>query len=135
MHTCRNSSFDNLTNCFTIHEMYDCQCIILKEMNIVFVTLSICSIVNNLISTSSWRNRNKYYRIQIQKLFSSKDTSTYWKFKNKSLNCFKHQINIVVVLLSCRYFYHYWSVCWVNKVLMKLLYFFAKGQHSVRSIF
>ena len=35
----------------------------------------------------------------------------------KSLTCFKHQINITVVLLSCGSFFKYWSVFWMNGVL------------------
>ena len=31
----KHSSSDNLTNSFTIHEMYDCQCIIVKELNVI----------------------------------------------------------------------------------------------------
>ena len=38
----KNSFSDNLTSSFTIHEMDDCQCMILKEINI-FVSLIIVS--------------------------------------------------------------------------------------------
>ena len=30
-----------------------------------------------------------------------KETFTYWKFNDKSLSCFKPQINIIFVLLFC----------------------------------
>ena len=38
----KNSFSDNLTSSFTIHEMDDCQCMILKEINI-FASLIIVS--------------------------------------------------------------------------------------------
>ena len=36
----RNTSSDNLTNILTIYEMYDCYCMILKKINMKFVSLS-----------------------------------------------------------------------------------------------
>ena len=49
---CQNS-FDDLRKFFVIHKMYDCLCIIMKEINIVFVSVIICSIADNLINTST----------------------------------------------------------------------------------
>ena len=40
--------------------------------------------------------RKKYHGMQIQKLFFRKETSTYWKRKNKIFTCFHHQIDIIV---------------------------------------
>ena len=48
----KNTSSDNLTNSFTIHEMDDFRCVILKKENIS-VSLAICPIVDNLINTST----------------------------------------------------------------------------------
>ena len=101
-----------------IHEMYGCQCMILKEIKIIFVSVIACSIVGNLINTSTWRKRNK--KVLINKKW--KETFTYWKFKDTSLSCFKHQINIIVALLfyavevsstSNQYFklIEYWQNC------------------------
>ena len=36
----RNTSSDNLTNTLTIYEMYDCYCMMLKKINMKFVSLS-----------------------------------------------------------------------------------------------
>ena len=71
MFTSSNSFSDNLTSSFTIHEMNDYQCVILKEINVI-VSLIICLIVNNFINKSTKRKRNKNHGKQIQKLF-------YWK--------------------------------------------------------
>ena len=49
----KNSSSDNLTNSFTIHEMYGCECMTLKEMNIILVFLMICSFIDSIIDTSA----------------------------------------------------------------------------------
>ena len=48
----KNSS-DNLTKSYMIYEMYGCQCMILKEINIIFVSVIMCSIFGNLINTST----------------------------------------------------------------------------------
>ena len=63
--------------------MYGYQCMILKEINIILVSVVICSIVDNLINTSTWRKRNKCYSPLIQKWFVWKEISTCWQFKNK----------------------------------------------------
>ena len=60
-----------------IHKMYGCLCIILKEINIVFVSVIICSIADNLINTSTWSEINKYYSVLIQKYFLWKETFTF----------------------------------------------------------
>ena len=73
---------------FMIHKMYGCLCIILKEINIVFLSVIICSTADNLINTSTWRKRTKYYSVLIQKCFLCKETSTYWKFKDKIFKMF-----------------------------------------------
>ena len=51
--------------------MDDCQCVILKEIN-VFLSLIICPIVNNLINTSTSRKRNKYHGYKFKNYFSEK---------------------------------------------------------------
>ena len=48
----KNSS-DNLTKSYMIYEMYGCQSMILKEINIIFVSVIMCSIFGNLINTST----------------------------------------------------------------------------------
>ena len=73
---------------FMVHKMYDCLCIILKEINIVFVSVIICLIADNRINTSTWRERNKYCSVLIQKRFLWKETSAYWKFKDKIFKFF-----------------------------------------------
>ena len=55
-----NTSSDNLTKSFMIHEMYGCQGMILKEIKTIFVYMIICSSVGNLINTSTRKKRNKY---------------------------------------------------------------------------
>ena len=71
---CENIS-DNLTKTFRIHEMYGCQCMILKGINIVLVSVIICSIVDSLINTSTLRERRQV--LLIQKWFLWKETSSY----------------------------------------------------------
>ena len=48
----KNSS-DNLTKSYMIYDMYGCQSMILKEINIIFVSVIMCSIFGNLINTST----------------------------------------------------------------------------------
>ena len=57
---------------FMIQKMYGFLCIIRKEINIVFVSVIICSIADNFINTSTWRERNKYYSVLIQNTFCEK---------------------------------------------------------------
>ena len=76
----------------------------IKEINVIFVSVITCSVAGNLIVTSTWRRRNKYYSVLIQKYFLAKETSTYWKLKDNSLSCFKYQSTIV--FLSCEGFFH-----------------------------
>ena len=72
-----------------IHEtLYGCQCMILKETNIIFVSVIIFSVADNLIITDTWRKWSKYYGILIQKFFLWKETSTYWKIKDKIFKLF-----------------------------------------------
>ena len=71
-----------------IHEMYGCQCMILKKIKIIFVSLIICSVVGNLNNTSAWRKRIK-------------DVSLIENLRIKSLSCFKHQMNIIIVFFPC----------------------------------
>ena len=73
---------------FMVHKMYDCLCIILKEINIDFVSVIICLIADNRINTSTWGERNKYCSVLIQKRFLWKETSAYWKFKDKIFKFF-----------------------------------------------
>ena len=84
-----------------VHKMYGCPYIILKEINIVFLSVIICSIADNLINTSTWKERNKYYSVLIQKWFLWKETSTYWKFKDKIFKLFwaLNQHNCCVIVL------------------------------------
>ena len=82
----KNSS-DNLINTFTIHEMCDCQCMILKEINIIFVSVIICSIVDN--SSHPLEGKEKSITVLIQKCFFWKETSTYWKFKDNIFKLFR----------------------------------------------
>ena len=87
---------------FMIHKMYGCLCITLKEIDLVFVSVIICSIADNLINTSIWRERNKYYSELIQKrFFCEKKLPLIQNLRTKYSSCFKDQININVVLLSC----------------------------------
>ena len=88
---------------FMIHKMYSCLCITLKEIDLVFVSVIICSIADNLINTSIWRERNKYYSELIQKcFFCEKKLPFIQNLRIKYPSCFKNQINMNVVLLSCR---------------------------------
>ena len=60
---------DNLSNSFLIHEINGCSYMILKEVHVIFVSMIICSIVDHLINTSTWRKRSKHYSVLIQKAF------------------------------------------------------------------
>ena len=57
-HAYTKNGSDNLGKSYTIHEMYECQCMLLKEANI-FVSMIIVSIVEDLINTSTWKKRKK----------------------------------------------------------------------------
>ena len=72
-----------------IHEMYACKYMILKEIHITFVSMIICSIADHLIIRYTWRKRNKYYSVLIQKCFLWKETSTYGTFKDKIFKLFE----------------------------------------------
>ena len=87
---------------FMIHKMYGCLCITLKEIDLVFVSVIICSIADNLINTSIWRERNKYYSELIRKyFFCEKKLPLIQNLRVKYPSCFKDQITINAVLLSC----------------------------------
>ena len=73
----KNGFYDNLTSSFTIHEMDDCQCVILKEIN-VLVSLIICPIANNLINTST------YYRVSNRR--GGRNKGGGWKISAKIIN-------------------------------------------------
>ena len=79
---------------FMIHKMYGSLCLILKELNFVFVSVITCSIDDNLINTSTWRKRNRYYNVLIKKFLFIEN------LRIKFLSIFQHQINITVMLLS-----------------------------------
>ena len=67
----------------SLHDSWNgCQCMILKEINIS-LSVIICSIVGNLMNISIWKKRNKHYSVLVQKCLFWKETSTYWKFKDK----------------------------------------------------
>ena len=76
---------DNITHSFTMNKMYHYQYMKLKEINIVFVSSIVCLIIDNLINTSIWRKRNKYYNINLTILLFWKESFTYWKCKDKIL--------------------------------------------------
>ena len=71
----KNSS-DNSAKYFMVREMYGCPCMI-KKINFIFVSVIICSVADNLIITSTWRRRNKYYSVLIQKCF---EWMEYWLY-------------------------------------------------------
>ena len=124
---------DHLTQSFMIYEMCGYQCMITKGIHIIFVSMTICSIAKALIITYTWRKRNKYYSVLIQKYFCEKKLPFIENLRIKSLSCFKHQINIIV-LLSCAVEMSSTSnQCF--GVLIVLQHFLAKLQHSVKSIF
>ena len=54
--------------------MDDCQHVMLKEIN-MFVSMKVCSIVINLINTSTRSKRNEDHGMKIQKLFFLKKKS------------------------------------------------------------
>ena len=78
-----------------IHEMYGCQCMIMKEIKIIFVSMIICSTVGSLINTSPEGKETSIDKKNEKKL------PLIENLRIKSLSCFKHQINIIVVVLSC----------------------------------
>ena len=60
----------------------------LKKRKIMFVSLIICFIFDNLIYTPTPRKRKKSFSIQIRKNFFENQTFTYLKFKDKVYNLF-----------------------------------------------
>ena len=56
--------------------MDDCQHVMLKEIN-MFVSMKVCSIVINLINTSTRSKRNEDHGMKIQKLFFLTKKITY----------------------------------------------------------
>ena len=73
-----------------IHEMYICQvCMILKEINVIYIFVTIFSIVHSLINSPNWRKRNKYYSVLTQKFFLVKRTFPYWNLKDKLFKLLK----------------------------------------------
>ena len=80
---------------FMIHKIYGSLCVILKELNFVFVPVKICSIADNVINTSNWRKRNSYCNVLIRKCLFIEN------LRIKFLSFFQHQISITVMLLSC----------------------------------
>ena len=124
---------------FMIHKMYDCLCIILNEINIVFVSVIICSIADYLINIYTWRERNKYYSVLIQKCFLWKEIFSYWKFKDKN-DFFEHPIFFNQHFFNCCVIVLWKFLPLVISLLSEwsidnLQYFLAKFRHSVRSIF
>ena len=99
-----------------------CGCLTLNKIHIELVSLIICSINDNVTKTSLSPS------LEVEK----KKCITYSKFNNfvylnrnshllkilrtKSLTRFKHQINVTVVLLSCRSFFQNQSICWKNRI-------------------
>ena len=81
------SIHETLTNSCTILDMDDCRCVILKEIN------NFVSLIASLI-------------FKFKSIFSKKKLPLIENLRIKSLNCFKHQINIIVVILSCGSFFH-----------------------------
>ena len=91
-----------------IHEMHGCQCMILKEIKIIFASMIICSIVGNPTHPPEGKV------LSINNLKNEKKLPLTENLRVKSLSCF--QINKIVFVLCC------------GGVL-------GKPQHSVRSIF
>ena len=60
---------------------------ILKEIRRIFASMIICSVAEHLIITYTWNK--KYYSVTMQKCFLWKETSTYWKFKDRIFKLFK----------------------------------------------
>ena len=72
----------------SLHDSWNgCQCMILKEINIS-LSVIICSIVGNLMKISFWKKRSKHYSVLVQEYLFWKETSTYWKFKDKIVKLF-----------------------------------------------
>ena len=92
-----------------IHEMHGCQCMILKEIKIIFVSMIICSIVGNPTHPPEGKETS------INNLKNEKKLPLTENLRLKSLSCFKHQINKIVFVL------------WCGGVL-------GKPQHSVKSV-
>ena len=84
-----------------------------NEVGIKLAPLIIFSVNNNLTNTSSTPppevEKTVLYIVHSIILCTSTffvpQTSIYWKLRIKSLTCFKYQINITVVLLSCGIFF------------------------------
>ena len=116
---------DNLSKSFLIHEINGCPYMILKEIHVIFVSMIICSIVDHLINTSTWRKRNRHYSVLIQKAFLWKETSTYWKLKDEIFKACAH------------YFYHFFYLSPDDSPLkaMKNIFYFIWKALFVLEIF
>ena len=80
-----------------------CGCLTLNKIHIELASSISFSINNNLTNTSSTApNEVK--------------NTVHWKFKDKSLTCFKHQISITAALLFCGSFFQFQSVFRVKGV-------------------
>ena len=101
---CVVSSSDYLTNSFTIHEMDDCQYVILKEINI-FLSLIICTIVADLINMSTW-TKIHIIAYKFKNSFTEKKWPLIQNLRIKFLTCFKHQINIIFLIFSYGSFFY-----------------------------
>ena len=77
--------------------MFDCQCMIVKKtnINIIFISLIICSIIDNLVNKSTCKKRNKNCSIKIQNLM-----------KTSRLNLSLHLSSKSKKLLSTGSFFH-----------------------------
>ena len=59
---------------------------------------------------------NLYQTLHLIILCTSTETSINWKFKEKNLTFFKHQISIIFLLLFCGSFFKYYWLLGVNGV-------------------
>ena len=97
-----------------------CGCFTQNEMLIKLTFLIICLINNNFTNTASTSpsevKKTVLYIIHLIIFCTSTETSITGNLRIKSLTCFKHQINIIVVLLSCGSSFKFKSVFCVHGV-------------------
>ena len=85
-------------------------CLTMNEMHIKLTSLIICSIKDNFTNTWSTRpaeGKKMLYIASLIILHALTETSIYWKLRIKFVSCFKHRINLTIVLLSCGSFFKY----------------------------
>ena len=87
-----------------IHEIYCYQCMILKEIDTIFVSLIMRSIAHNFISTSTWKEKEKVLQYTNLKMLFVKWNFHLLKFKDKTFKLFYEENQRNCCAISCGIF-------------------------------